>query len=162
MFWKRSEPEQTLAAERGRSPSDAASVCGGAGEPTPAVAVDRPQVVPPAEITPPLTAAAVVGQASAGAPPGPQADEAFVGQEPPPEEPFEEVRKRLLAGPRKSKGQRLVKPEPSAQASMTPEQRLLILDTWQRSTASGYPAGGRFRPAGRPLQAHAVQLEEAL
>ena len=127
MFWKRSESEQTLAAERGRSPSDAASVCGGAGEPTPAAAVDCPQVVPPAEITPPLTTAAVVDQASAGAPPGPQADEAFVGQGPPPEEPFEEVRKRLLAGPRKGKGQRLVKPEPSAQASMTPEQRLLIL-----------------------------------
>lgn len=68
----------------------------------------------------------------------PQADDAPVGPEPPPEEPFEEVRKRLLAGPRKSKGQRLVKPEPSAQASMTPEQRLLILDTWQRS---GLPAG---------------------
>ena len=138
MFWKRSEPEQTLAAERGRSPSDAASVCGGAGERTPAAAVDRPPVVPPAEIAPPLTAAAVVDQVSASAPPAPQADDAFVGQEPPPEEPFEEVRKRLLAGPRKSKGQRLVKPEPSAQASMTPEQRLLILDTWQRS---GLPAG---------------------
>ena len=63
---------------------------------------------------------------------------AFVGGEPPPEEPFEEVRKRLLAGPRKSKGQRLVKPEESPQAAMTPEQRLLILDTWQRS---GLPAG---------------------
>ena len=77
-------------------------------------------------------------QAPAGAPPGPQADEAFVGQEPPPEEPFEEVRKPLWPARGKSKGQRLVKPEPSAQASMTPEQRLLILDTWQRS---GLPAG---------------------
>ena len=57
MFWKRSEQEQTLAAERGRSPSDAASVCSGAAGPTPAAAVDRPQVVPPAETTPPLAAA---------------------------------------------------------------------------------------------------------
>ena len=138
MFWKRSEQEQTLAAERGRSPSDAASVCGGAAGPTPAAAVDHPQVVPPAETTPPLAAAGVVDQAPAGTPPVPQADDAFVGEEPPPEEPFEEVRKRVLAGPRKSKGRRLVKPEPSAQASMTPEQRLLILDTWQRS---GLPAG---------------------
>ncbi len=137
MFWKRSEPEQTLAAERGRSPSDAASVCGGAGEATPAAAVDCAQVFAPAEITPPLTAAAVVDQASAGAPPAPQAD-AFAGGEPPPEEPFEEIRKRLLAGPRKSKGRRLVKPEESPQPAMTPEQRLLILDTWQRS---GLPAG---------------------
>ncbi|MGA2502251.1 MAG: helix-turn-helix domain-containing protein, partial [Tepidisphaeraceae bacterium] len=137
MFWKRSESEQTLAAERGRSPSDAASVCGGAGEPTPVAAVDRPQVVPPAETAPPLTAVAVVDPASAGAPPAPQADDALAGGEPP-EEPFEEVRKRLLAGPRKSKGPRLVKVEPSAQPAMTPEQRLLILDTWQRS---GLPAG---------------------
>ncbi len=76
-------------------------------------------------------------QASAGAPPAPQAD-AFAGGEPPPEEPFEEIRKRLLAGPRKSKGRRLVKPEESPQPAMTPEQRLLILDTWQRS---GLPAG---------------------
>jgi len=138
MFWKRSESEQTLAAERGRSPSDAASVYGGAGGPTPAAAVDGHQVVPSVETTPPLTAVAVVDPAPAGTPPVPQADDASVGPEPPREEPFEEVRKRVLAGPRKSKGQRLVKPELSAQASMTPEQRLLILDTWQRS---GLPAG---------------------
>jgi len=107
--------------------------------------VDHPQVAPPAEITPPLTAAGVVDQASAGAPPAPRADDPFVGQELPPEEPFEEVRKRLLAGPRKSKGQRLVKPAESPQPAMTPEQRLLILDTWQRS---GLPAGD-FAPLVR-------------
>ncbi len=45
---------------------------------------------------------------------------------------------RFLAGPRKSKGQRLVKPEEPPQATMTAEQRLLILDTWLRS---GLPAG---------------------
>jgi transposase InsO family protein len=38
----------------------------------------------------------------------------------------------------KGKGRRLVKPAESPQPSMTPEQRLLILDTWQRS---GLPAG---------------------
>jgi transposase InsO family protein len=38
----------------------------------------------------------------------------------------------------KGKGRRLVKPAESPQPPMTPEQRLLILDTWQRS---GLPAG---------------------
>jgi transposase InsO family protein len=38
----------------------------------------------------------------------------------------------------KAKGRRLVKPAESPQPPMTPEQRLLILDTWQRS---GLPAG---------------------
>ncbi len=66
------------------------------------------------------------------------ADEAFVGEEQPPAEPFEDVPKRLLAGPRRGKGRRLVKAELPAQPAMTPEQRLLILDTWQRS---GLPAG---------------------
>jgi transposase InsO family protein len=59
-------------------------------------------------------------------------------EQPFPAEPFEEVRKRLLAGPRKSNGRRLVKSEESPAPAMTPEQRLLILDTWQRS---GLPAG---------------------
>ena len=138
MFWKKSEQEQTLAAERGRSPSDAASVCGDAGEPTPAAAVERPQVVLPGEITPSLTAAAVAEQVSSGTSPAAQAGDALLGQGPPPEEPFQEVRQRALAGPRKGKGKRLVKREESAQPAMTAEQRLLILDTWQRS---GLPAG---------------------
>ena len=56
-----------------------------------------------------------------------------------PEEPFEEpLHKPRLIGTGKAKGRRLVKPEESSQPSMTPEQRLLILDTWQRS---GLPAG---------------------
>jgi transposase InsO family protein len=56
-----------------------------------------------------------------------------------PEEPFEEpLRKPRLIGTGKARGRRLVKPEESPQPSMTPEQRLLILDTWQRS---GLPAG---------------------
>ena len=157
MFWKRSEPEQTLAAERGRSPSDAASVCSGAGEPTPAAAVDHPQVVPPAEITPPLTAATVVDQVSAGAPPGPQADEAFVGEEPPREEPFEEVRKPPSGRPAEEQGTAVG--QAPAVGPGGDDARAAVVDP--RHLAAKRPAGGRFRPAGRPLQAHAVQLEEA-
>ncbi len=48
------------------------------------------------------------------------------------------MRRPRLIGTGKSKGRRLVKPEVSPQPAMTPEQRLLILDTWQRS---GLPAG---------------------
>ena len=138
MFEKELEQEEqkTLAAERGRSPSDAASVFGGAGGPTPAAAVDHPQVVPPvADAGPPVVAtsgpsADVLAEA--------HADEAFPDEGPFPEEPFEEVRRPCLVGTGKSKGRRLVKPEESPQPAMTPEQRLLILDTWQRS---GLPAG---------------------
>lgn len=48
-------------------------------------------------------------------------------------------RRPLAAGPRPGRGKRLVAPEDAAKAtrSLTPEQRLLILDTWQRS---GLPA----------------------
>ena len=60
-------------------------------------------------------------------------------EEPFPEEPFEEpLHRPRLAGHGTSHGRRLVKPEAAAQPAMTPEQRLLILDTWQRS---GLPAG---------------------
>lgn len=71
-----------------------------------------------------------------------EAGEAAAGlsgdEEPFPEEPFEEPLRtpRLLAG-RKGKGRRLVKLDERSQPPMTPEQRLLILDTWQRS---GLPA----------------------
>src|SRR5579863_3717851 len=43
---------------------------------------------------------------------------------------------RLLGGRRK--GRRLVKREEASRSAFTPEQRLLILDSWQRS---GLPAG---------------------
>ncbi len=140
MFWKRSEPEQTLAAERGRSPSDAASVVGGpAGGLPPVAAVDRPwMVLPPAEAGPPLAAASVAEQLSADTRSGPEADESIPDEGPFPEEPFEEVRRPCLVGAGKPKGRRLVKPQESPPATMPPEQRLLILDTWQRS---GLPAG---------------------
>ena len=54
-------------------------------------------------------------------------------------------------------GRRLVKKEAPA-SPLTPEQRLLLLDTWRRS---GLPAGD-FAALGRRLQAHAVCLEEAV
>jgi len=146
--------ERTLAAERGRSPSDAASVLGPAcppGGPGPEPAwmpplsatADRPQVASPAGQTDPP-----IGPLPASARRGSDLeqdieltgdlsivpeDELF------PEEPFEEpLRKPQLVGFGKSKGQRLVKPQETRQPSMTAEQRLLILDTWQRS---GLPAG---------------------
>jgi transposase InsO family protein len=121
------QEEKTLAAERGRSPSDAASVFGGAAGGIPqAVAMDHSPVISP-----------VADQASM-VPAETPADDAFLDEEPFPEEPFEEVRRPRLAGSGKSKGRRLVKPEESPPPGMTPEQRLLILDTWQRS---GLPAG---------------------
>ena len=139
MFEKELEQEEkTLAAERGRSPSDAASVFGGAGGPTPAAATDRPQVSPATEASPPLTAPAGPGQPSSDARAEAQSVEAFADEAPFPEEPFEEVRRPRLAGGNGGKGRRLVKPEEAPQPAMTPEQRLLILDTWQRS---GLPAG---------------------
>jgi transposase InsO family protein len=134
------QDEKTLAAERGRSPSDAASVFGDAVGPTPAAAVDHPRAVPPvAEAGPPITAPAVPRQPISEAPSGGSpAEDPLADEGPFPEEPFEEARRPRLVGGGKSKGRRLVKPEAPAQATMTPEQRLLILDTWQRS---GLPAG---------------------
>jgi transposase InsO family protein len=59
-----------------------------------------------------------------------------------PDEPYAEMQRPQLAGRGKAKGRRLVKPTESGpgggSAAMTPEQRLLILDTWLRS---GLPAG---------------------
>ncbi len=138
MFEKELEQEEkTLAAERGRSPSDAASVGGVAGGLPYAAAVDGPEAVPTVE-----------GGRPVAAPPGPEKSSPnepaelhrndFPDEGPFPEEPFEEVRRPCLVGAGKSKGRRLVKPEESPQAAMTPEQRLLILDTWLRS---GLPAG---------------------
>jgi len=134
------QEEKTLAAERGRSPSDAASVFGAAGVPTlAAAAVDHPQAVPvAAEGGVPLATTAGPQQSSADLPADAQTVDGLADEEPFPEEPFEEVRRPRLAGVGKSKGRALAKPAESPQATMTPEQRLLILDTWQRS---GLPAG---------------------
>jgi len=138
MFEKELEQEQTLAAERGRSPSDAASVCGDAAGVAPAVGADRPQVILSAEVGPPMVTVSAAEQSAAETLPGPQGDATVLDEVPFPEEPFEEVRRPCLVGTGKTKGRRLVKPEESPQPAMTPQQRLLILDTWQRS---GLPAG---------------------
>jgi transposase InsO family protein len=141
MFEKELEQdEKTLAAERGRSPSDAASVFGGTAGAIPRSAtMDDPwMVLPAAEAGPPLTAASNPEQVSGHALGSPQVDAAVPDEGPFPEEPFEEVRRPRLVGTGKSTGRRLVKAEESPQPAMTPEQRLLILDTWQRS---GLPAG---------------------
>ncbi|HSP54077.1 MAG TPA: DDE-type integrase/transposase/recombinase [Dehalococcoidia bacterium] len=145
MFERKLEQEEkTLAAERGRSPSDAASVFGGPAEPTAqATAVEQPQVASPiAEANPPITAGS--GPEPSSSDPLQEAEAAelvddFLDEEPFPEEPFEEpMRKPRLVGRGKARGRRLVEPAESPQPPMTPEQRLLILDTWQRS---GLPAG---------------------
>jgi transposase InsO family protein len=133
--------EKTLAAERGRSPSDAASVFGGPVEPTAqAAAVEQPQVASPVvEAGLPITAASGPGPSSSNALQAAELTDDFLDEEPFPEEPFEEpMRKPRLIATGKGKGRRLVKPAESPQPPMTPEQRLLILDTWQRS---GLPAG---------------------
>ena len=125
------QEEETLAAERGRSPSGTASV----GGPAAGVLEEYcPQVVPP-----------VVHDASLG--PSPSVSEASLpaqGEEVAdasskafPEEPFEEpIRMPRLMGQRK--GRRLVKPAEPDRSAVSAEQRLLILDTWQRS---GLPGG---------------------
>jgi transposase InsO family protein len=61
--------------------------------------------------------------------PGPEMDEEAVSP------------KRFFAGRRKGspvKGKKLVKPEDAERLNVTPQQRLLLLDTWRRS---GLPAG---------------------
>jgi transposase InsO family protein len=101
--------------------------------------VDHSRDVPPAtEAGPPIPTTSGPEQSSSDAFAETPEDDAFLDEEPFPEEPFEEVRRPRLVGTGKSKGRRLVKPEESPQPAMTPEQRLLILDTWQRS---GLPAG---------------------
>ena len=147
------QEEKTLAAERGRSPSDAASVFGPASpagdqdtEPTcppPRSAnADHPQVAFPAAQTdaPRDPASAYERRLSELRREAELEGDIFLVPDDDsfPEEPFEEVRRPQLVGTGKSKGRRLVKPEVAPQPAMTPEQRLLILDTWQRS---GLPAG---------------------
>ena len=69
---------------------------------------------------------------------------------PPREEAFEpELNHRpRLTGRGKSpqRGKRLVKPEEAERAALTPQQRLLILNTWRRS---GLPAGDFAAPSIR-------------
>ncbi len=137
--------ETTLAAERGRSPSDAASVVGPAG--CPPAAAQEPCCPPPSagveqEHLLPVEGPAPdarMGVASQAAEAGDLGDDGLADEPSFPEEPFEEpLRKPRLTGTGTGKGRRLVKPEESAQPPMTPQQRLLILDTWQRS---GLPCG---------------------
>ena len=126
----------TLAAERGRSPSDAASVGGPAGAladmfpaaiPTPVLSADPPALH--GDFSPESVSQSDSSEVASDVSPG---DEPF------PREPFEEpLRKPRLSATGKGKGRRLVKPVEAPQPTMTPEQRLLILDTWQRS---GLPA----------------------
>jgi len=141
MFERELEREEnTLAAERGRSPSDAASVFGGPAEPTAEAPVgDRPPVVPPAaEAGPPSTAASGPEPSTSDFLPEAELADDFLDEESFPEEPFEEpLRAPNLTGQRR--GRRLVKPSgDSPKSSLSAEQRLLILDTWQRS---GLPGG---------------------
>lgn len=120
------QEEETLAAERGRSPSGAASVGGDAG-PVPEV---------PAGVCPPTVSPAGPDHGSGGedsTPERPDTPAADVF----PQEPFQEpLRTPCLSG--QPKGPRLVKPAESKRESLSAEQRLLILDTWQRS---GLPGG---------------------
>jgi transposase InsO family protein len=53
------------------------------------------------------------------------------------EEPSVDI-PRMLTGPRPGRGRRLVKKDSTPKIVLTPQQRLLLLDTWRRS---GLPAG---------------------
>ena len=57
------------------------------------------------------------------------------------EETDEPLRSRLLTGPRP--GRRLVKPTEDTKSPLSPQQRLLILDTWRRSGLPVYSIGSR-------------------
>jgi transposase InsO family protein len=141
MFEKELEQEaQTpLAAERGRSPSDAASGGGSpVGSPAQSAVDHLGAAAPSLESDSPIAAGVIPGQGLPSARADARPEDAFLEEGPFPEEPFEEMRRPCLVGHSKAKGRRLVKPEESPQPAMTPEQRLLILDTWQRS---GLPAG---------------------
>jgi transposase InsO family protein len=129
------QEEETLATERGRSPSGVASVGGPAQPP----AETSPGLAHP-PVSEAIFAPPVTGSQDDSGVLSDEADsaESDLAEEPFPEEPFEEARRPRLIGTGKAKGRRLVKPEVSPQPPMTPEQRLLILDTWQRS---GLPAG---------------------
>ncbi len=166
--------ERKLAAERGRSPSDAASVLGpacppGGHGPEPACAlprsatVGRPSVASPAaQNDPPRDPAAASGRRLSDL----QREVELVGDlsiapddELFPEEPFEEpLRRPQLLGIGKSKGRRLAKPAEPPQPPMTPQQRLLILDTCSAVAcrlAISLPwwacASTRFTPGRRSL-----------
>jgi transposase len=82
-----------------------------------------------------------VSEAS-GAPSGPARDAALPAEAAPgagPDDGFAVHLPKLMGRKRGSpRGRRLVKPEEAAVPGATPEQRLLLLDTWQRS---GLPAG---------------------
>lgn len=166
--------ETPLAAERGRSPSGAASGVAPAVPPVgPALQTDglpslvgvegngltlgqssAPEVISPIE---PSAAEAVWPVASPPAEAEDSGDEALADEglcpnerdggllpnegddRDFPKEPFEEaLHQPRLGGRGTAKGRRLVRSEGSPQPPMTPQQRLLILDTWQRS---GLPGG---------------------
>ena len=137
--------DETLATERGRSPSGVASV-GGPAIPFPEASAH--ECFPAAECLP---ATALGAQDDSPAPlalgddayrpapfQNPPGDDGAEAEPEFPEEPFEEpLRVPNLTGQRR--GRRLVKPDADASKTpLTPEQRLLILDTWQRS---GLPGG---------------------
>ena len=110
------------------------------------------QAVPlaPPELAGPTVEAGTAGLRPAAAPPAPEAsptvvpqDEDFGGEEVPYAEPYggyEQPRvPRLRGWAGGERGRRLVKrAEENPRGSVTPEQKLLILDTWKRS---GLPAG---------------------
>ena len=128
------EQEETLAAERGRSPSGAASVGAPATLPVPAPAEDRPEGISRAALADPPLAVPAADKQPPTAIEGEASDEVLPEEEAFPEEPFEEpLRKPRLIGGGKSKGRRLVQPQSASQPSISPAQRLLILDSWRLS-----------------------------
>jgi transposase InsO family protein len=59
-----------------------------------------------------------------------------------------------------SRGKRLVKPEDAGRVSLTPEQRLLILDTWRRSGLPAIDFGGLVGLTGHTLYAWRKRFKE--
>jgi transposase InsO family protein len=131
------QQEQTLATERGRSPSGVASVAGPAGPLPQGPVAEHPSAATldaqDASSVPPLPGVEPCAPVQAAD----QLGDAYREDGQLPEEPFEEpLRVPNLTGQRR--GRRLVRPEePQRSAPLSAEQRLLILDTWLRSGLPG-------------------------
>ena len=96
-------------------------------------------------------------RSTAGSRPEHLADDAFAERRAVPRRAFRGgPQAACWTGRARARGRRLVKPEESAQAA--DDARAAAVDP--RHLAAERPAGGRFRRAGGPLQAHALRLEE--
>jgi transposase InsO family protein len=130
--------------EGGRSPTGGPGPCPSVAPQGPTDGMDR-ALCPPDISMPEIPAAAAEWpEDCAGVPPEPCGSLEAV------ELVIDETRLPRLVPVR---GKRLVKPEDAGRVSLTPEQRLLILDTWRRSGLPATDFGGLVGVSGHTLYA---------